>query len=154
SQSGTFTIALAVTDNGGATASASTTATILAVPPVSATTVVMWAANTPAAYMHGNWSRFNDSSAAGQVALRIKDAGAAIVSPALSAPTTYFEQTFTASAGVRYHLWVRMRAENNSTANDSVHIQFNDSITAAGAASLTIGTSGSAAVILQPGPSG
>ena len=42
------------------------------------------------------------------------------VDPALASPANYWEATFTAQAGVAYHLWVRMRAQSDSLANDSV----------------------------------
>ena len=62
--------------------------------------------------------------------------------------------TFQATAGIPYHIWVRERAQNNSLSNDSLHLQFNDSVDAGGAPSMQIGTSGSAECLLQDGPSG
>jgi hypothetical protein len=47
-----------------------------------------------------------------------------------------------------------MKAEGNSTGNDSVHLQFSDSVDAAGAPVARIGTSSSAEFVLQGGPSG
>ena len=76
------------------------------------------------------------------------------VAPALAAPASYAEMTFTATAGIPYHLWVRMRAQNNSSSNDSVHVQFNDSVTSSGSATMRIGSTSSAEVVLQNGPSG
>jgi hypothetical protein len=62
--------------------------------------------------------------------------------------------TFTATAGIPYHLWVRMRAQNDSLSNDSVHLQFSDAVDATGAPTMQIGTTGSAEVVLQDGSSG
>ena len=62
--------------------------------------------------------------------------------------------TFSAAAGTPYHLWVRLRAEQNSFVNDSVHVQFSDSVDGTGAAMMRIGTTGSAEIVLQNGPNG
>ena len=118
-----------------------------------ATTVVLWASQVPAANLHGNWQVLTDSTASGGSALWNVDHGASKIAPALATPANYFEQAFTASSGTRYHLWVRLRAQNNSLANDSVHLQFNDSMTSGGAATMRIGTTSSAEVVLQDGTS-
>jgi hypothetical protein len=59
-------------------------------------------------------------------------------------------------SGAAYHIWARLRAQDNSTANDSIHMQFSDSVTDASSTTpmWRIGTSSSAEVILQDGPSG
>ena len=155
SAAGTVQITLTVTDNAGATASATTTATISTTQGTpSADTVVLWAGNTPLANIHGAWSRLSDSSAAGGVALWNPDAGARKIAPALARPSAYFEQTFQASAGTAYHLWIRMRAQNNSFGNDSIHVQFNDSLNSARQSGFRIGTTDSAEVVLQNGSKG
>jgi phosphatidylserine/phosphatidylglycerophosphate/cardiolipin synthase-like enzyme len=118
--------------------------------PPDAKTVVMWASSaTP----HGTWRLLADSSAAGGSAMWNPNAGAAKISPAKAAPVNYMEMTFPALANVPYHLWIRLRAEGNSTGNDSVHLQFNDSVTATGAPLARIGTTGSAEFVLQDGDS-
>jgi len=76
------------------------------------------------------------------------------LSPAPANPTSYVEMTFNATAGVPYHLWVRLRAQNNSFSNDSVHVQFSDSVNASGTVTMRIGSTSSAEVVLQNGPSG
>jgi hypothetical protein len=154
SAAGTYQITLTATDNAAATASATTTATISTSTqtPPPASTVVLWAGNTLTSNVHGAWSRQTDSTAAGKVALWNPNAGAAKISPALASPTTYFEQTFHASAGVPYHLWVRLRAQNDSLSNDSVHVQFSDSTDVNHTATLRVGTTSSAEIVLQNGP--
>jgi phosphatidylserine/phosphatidylglycerophosphate/cardiolipin synthase-like enzyme len=117
-------------------------------------TVVLWSSKVPAADRHGNWQRQSDTIAAGGSTLWNPDAGQAKIGTALAGPANYFETTFTASAGKAYHLWVRMKAQGNGYANDSIHVQFSDSVTATGAATMRIGTAGSAAVVLQAGDSG
>jgi phosphatidylserine/phosphatidylglycerophosphate/cardiolipin synthase-like enzyme len=120
-------------------------------PPSGATTVVMWASGVPAANLHGNWALLVDSFAAGGAALANADHGAAKIAPALANPTDYFETTFSAMSGTAYHIWVRLRAQNNSTSNDSVHLQFDDSVTSAGGATMRIGTTSSAEFVQQDG---
>ncbi len=122
-------------------------------PPPGATTIVLWASKVPAANVVGNWQSLADSTASGGSALWNVDHGAAKISPALASPANYFEQSFTAYSGTAYHLWVRMRAQNNSLGNDSVHVQFSDSVTSGGGATMRIGTTSSAEVVLQDGSS-
>jgi HKD family nuclease len=123
-------------------------------PPQGGTTIVLWASNTPASAIHGtNWQMLSDSAAAGGAALWNPNQGAAKIVPALASPTSYWEQTFTASAGTAYHLWVRLRAQNNSLSNDSIHVQFNDSVDSLGTAIDRIGTTSSEQVVLQAGSS-
>src|SRR5581483_1255855 len=100
------------------------------------------------------WTQISDSSAAGHAALLNPNNGVSKIAPALAAPINYFEIAFNADAGVSYHLWVRLRASNNQTSNDSVHVQFSDAVDASGAPVARIGTTTSAEVVLQDGPSG
>ena len=82
---------------------------------VSAATSVIRVAAAAAGRMFGTWQTISDATAAGSQALRNPDAGAAKIAPALSNPASYFEATFSADAGRAYHVWVRMRADGNST---------------------------------------
>jgi hypothetical protein len=47
-----------------------------------------------------------------------------------------------------------MRAENDASSNDSVHIQFDDAVDALGASYAAMATSSSAELVLQDGPNG
>lgn len=123
-------------------------------PPAGATTIVIWTGNIPSGSVVGDWTRIPDTTAAGGAALQNTDRARAKVAPALIAPANYFETTFTAMAGVPYHLWIRMRAQPNSTANDSIHVQFNDSTDSVGNPVARIGTATSFEPVLQDGPSG
>jgi hypothetical protein len=120
----------------------------------AAGTIVLRAADVSAASTFGNWRRVADATASGGADLRNPDLGETRISPALASPGTYFETTFSASAGQPYHIWLRMKADNDSTSNDSVHVQFNDSITSAGFPIARIGTINSAAIVLQDGSAG
>jgi hypothetical protein len=120
--------------------------------PPAENTIVIWTGTLPASHIHGQWQGVADSTAAGGLALRNPDVGAAKIVPALASPSNYFEATFDADAGTAYHVWVRMRATADSWANDSIHLQFSDSRTASGAAYARIGTTSSMELVLQAGP--
>jgi hypothetical protein len=122
-------------------------------PPPGDPTIVLWTANASAATITGNWQRLTDTTAAGGAAMWNTDGAQAKISPALAAPPNKFEMTFTAKAGIAYQLWVRLRPQNNSASNDSIHLQFNDSVNSTGAAVMRIGSASSSEVILQDGAS-
>ena len=81
-----------------------------------------------------------DATAAGGAKIRNPNAGAAKITTASATPANYFELTFNAEAGRGYRLWVRGRADSNNWANDSVFVQFNNSVTSAGAETWRIGS--------------
>ena len=121
-------------------------------PPMSdAPTVVIWAGDTTSSNLHGNWRVVADPTAAGGRAVANSNFSHAKITPAFTDPPNYFEATFSARADTPYHLWVRMRAENNSFGNDSVHVQFSDSVTATRLSTMRIGTTSSAEIVLQAG---
>jgi PLD-like domain len=122
-------------------------------PPAGATTVVLYASKgTPV----GDWQVLSDATAAGGKAMWNPNRPAAKIAPALASPASYFELTFPAMGGVAYHVWIRMRAQDNSTSNDSVHVQFSDAVAGAGSTTRTmaIGSTSSGEFVLQDGPSG
>jgi len=126
--------------------------TTSATPPPSnpdATTVVVSAAAGTG--IQGDWSRSSDAGASGGSAMWNPNRSRSKISPALAGPANYFDVTFTAQSGTAYHLWVRLRAEGNATSNDSIHIQFDDSVTFSGTPTMRIGSGSSAEVILQDG---
>jgi Beta-propeller repeat len=92
--------------------------------------VVVYGADVSAAA--GAWQFVSDATAAGGRRLWQPDAGAGKIATASASPTNYFDVTFTAKAGVPYHLWLRMKADADSWQNDSVFVQFSDSIDASG----------------------
>jgi hypothetical protein len=122
-------------------------------PPSGATTIVLWASKTLSTKIHGAWAMIADSTASGGSALRNPDAGQSKISPALASPANYFEQTFTVYGGTAYHVWVRLRAQNNSLGNDSVHLQFTGTVDSFGTPTWRIGTTSSAEFVLQNGTS-
>jgi hypothetical protein len=146
SGAGTGTHALRATayDLAGRSSSATRSVNIGA---AAAPDVVLYAADV--AVRHGAWQTEADASAAGGHRLRNPDAGRPKVEVALAAPADYFEVTFDAQAGIPYHLWLRMRADGNAYANDSVHVQFERSERTPGTAAWRIGTTDSVWVGLQ-----
>jgi hypothetical protein len=88
----------------------------------------------------GSWSVVTDGTAAGGSRIANADAGAAKIVTPLASPAHYFEIAFNANAGTAYHLWMRGRAQDDSPFNDSVHLQFSDSVDASGTAHWRIGS--------------
>lgn len=118
-------------------------------PPAGAMTQVIWASDVQPADVYGRWSPIADPTAAGGVALWNPDKANATIAPALAAPASYFEAAFDAMKGVPYHIWIRLRAQANSLSNNSVHVQFSDSVDPFGTASYRIGTAASQEILLQ-----
>ena len=122
----------------------------------STATIVLFAKDVPV--IAGRWSKTDPSvqpqvtGAADGLALWNANLGnAKIVTGGLAVenPANYFEFTFTAEPRTPYHLWIRMRAENDHYANDSVHVQFSDSVSASGTPVYRIRSTSTAEVVLQ-----
>lgn len=105
---------------------------------VHAREVVLYAGDATA--IAGTWSLVSDSAAAGGTRIWNPDKGAAKINTPLANPANYFEITFQAEAGVAYHFWLRGKADNNYWGNDSVMIQFANSVDVNGAPMYRIGT--------------
>ena len=88
----------------------------------------------------GDWSVNQDPSAATGAGLLNVNRGAAKISAASASPTSYFEMTFDAAAGVGYRLWLRGKATSDYWGNDSVYIQFSDSVDGTGLPKYQIAT--------------
>ncbi|MGE3403272.1 MAG: phospholipase D-like domain-containing protein [Vicinamibacterales bacterium] len=97
-------------------------------PAVGANDVVLWAWR---ATTKPGWSVVSDSSGAGGKRLSNPNLNAPSASPAAE-PAAYFDLGFEAAAGVPYRLWIRGKATSNAWPNDSVWVQFSDSVTAGG----------------------
>ena len=100
--------------------------------------VVLYASETTAKV--GNWLVEADATAAGGNRIRYPDAGGPKLTTAFANPTHYFETTFNAQAGVAYRLWMRGKADANSTNNDSAWVQFSGSVDSNGTPVFRIGT--------------
>jgi len=117
--------------------------------PVTASNVVIWASDVPSSNVHGSWTKETNNSAAGQVALRHPDQGAAKLLAPLASPTNYFDVNFPAVAGQPYRLWIRGRADGDYWGNDSVYAQFSGSLDSSGTSNYRIGTTDGLVVNLE-----
>jgi len=110
--------------------------------------IVLYAAD--ATGIVGNWQLVDDSTAAAGKRLQNADTGGPkIPTSAAASPSSYFEMSFTATAGKAYRLWIRGKAFDNSTLNDDVYVQFSGSVDASGVAVTRIGTTKTTAVNLE-----
>jgi phosphatidylserine/phosphatidylglycerophosphate/cardiolipin synthase-like enzyme len=115
-------------------------------PAGGADDIVLWAWRAGGS---PGWSVVADQTAAGGSRLANANLGAPKVSTPRAEPPQYVDLTFTASAGTPYRLWLRGKAASNSYANDSVWVQFSDSVTSAGEPVYRIGTTSATAVIIE-----
>ncbi|HVF88664.1 MAG TPA: IPT/TIG domain-containing protein, partial [Blastocatellia bacterium] len=127
-----------VTNTSGQSGTLNAGYTYTSPPPPSAPDVVLYASEAPV--KAGSWTVTPDSSAAGGARLLNPDSGAAKLPSPLASPSSYFEMTFNAQAGVPYRLWIRGKAQSDFYGNDSVFVQFSGSVTSSGAATFRIGT--------------
>jgi len=102
-----------------------------------------------ASALTGNWRLEVDPSAALGRRVTNRDLGVLKLSAPRAAPPDYVEFTFNAEAGVNYRLWIRGQAERDHWSNDSVFVQFSDSVTQAGAATWRIGSTSATTVNLE-----
>jgi hypothetical protein len=114
--------------------------------------IVLYA--TDATNLHGNWAIASDATAAGGKLLKSADNGWAATDKPLAAPANFFEASFAANAGTKYHVWLRLRAGGNSKFNDSAYAQFSDAVDAAGAPLFRTGTTAGLVVNLATDASG
>ncbi|HXH07671.1 MAG TPA: carbohydrate-binding protein [Vicinamibacterales bacterium] len=99
--------------------------------------------------IRGNWARVDSWSAADNKKMQSTDQGWSAKDAPLANPTHYFEASFEAQAGVAYRFWLRLRSTNNTSTNDSVWVQFSDSVDGAGNARYRIGTADALGVNLE-----
>jgi hypothetical protein len=81
--------------------------------------------------------------------MRDPNSAAARVNAPLASPTNSFEMTFNAKANTPYRLWMRMKADADSNDNDSVWVQFNNSVDAAANPIFRSGTTSGTIVALE-----
>jgi phosphatidylserine/phosphatidylglycerophosphate/cardiolipin synthase-like enzyme len=117
-----------------------------AAPAPGANDVVLWAWR---AGTGGGWTVTSDSTAAGGNRLANANAGAPTVATPLAAPTQYFDLGFNATPGIPYRLWFRGKALSNSYDNDSVWVQFSDSVTSSGTPTYRIGTTSATNITIE-----
>jgi endonuclease/exonuclease/phosphatase family metal-dependent hydrolase len=113
--------------------------------------ILLRAADVTTPKLFGRWSIVSDASADGGKTWTNPNLDEPKIVPALRAPANYFDMAFTAAAGTPYHLWLRMNAHGDSYYNDSVWVQFSDSMNASGMPAYRIGASDAMAIILEDG---
>src|SRR5206468_9510166 len=109
--------------------------------------VVLYAADATA--VNGDWQMSADMTAAAARVLINPNRGAATVTAPAAAPANYVEIPFTAKGGVYYRIFMRAFAQDDSTDNDSVWIQFSDSVDSSGAPMWRIGSTSGTAIVLE-----
>jgi hypothetical protein len=148
---GSYTLtARAIDDLGAATTSAPVIVTVAPSRPPSTGTVdevVLYPAAD--AQVLGGWTVVTDSSAATGARLQNPDAKAAKVTTALAAPAQAFDVSFEAEAGKPYRLWLRGKASSDSYNNDSIFVQFDNSVDSSGAPIWRIGSTSASSIVLE-----
>lgn len=99
--------------------------------------------------LHGSWRLEEDASAAFGVLMRHPDANAPKVTTPLAEPTNYVEYLVVADSTQVYKLWMRLRADRNYWGNDSLYVQFEGAVDAAGNPVYQIGTTSALAINLE-----
>ena len=82
--------------------------------------------------IQGQWSRVADPTAAGGVRLYDANLGAPKVNTPVADPSSRVIVQFYPEPTLTYKLWVRLKADGNSWANDSVWLQFSGATDASG----------------------
>jgi phosphatidylserine/phosphatidylglycerophosphate/cardiolipin synthase-like enzyme len=144
---GTHTLQAKAYDAAGNTGASSVVGVTLDRTTPPASDIVLYAAD--ASVRVGSWVVVNDTTAAGGTRLRNPNASAAKIVTASANPASYFEMTFNANAGQRYHLWMRGKADSNSYTNDSVFVQFDGTVDSGGNPVYRIGTTSAAEYNLE-----
>jgi hypothetical protein len=101
------------------------------------------------ALFYGAWQRVSDPTAASGYRAWHPDASAPKQVAPLANPTNFLEVQFIADPTQEYKLWLRLKAEGDHWANDSVFVQFTGAKDAAGNPIYEIGTSSALAVNLE-----
>jgi hypothetical protein len=105
--------------------------------PPAPTELVLYAREAVSAV--GNVQVVADPDAAGGARVYFTNVGLPKVTTPVARPTTYIDLTFTADAGIPYHLWMRGSALADCWCNDSAWVQFSDAVDAGGRALYRIG---------------
>jgi hypothetical protein len=114
--------------------------------------IVVYAQDVPSGNIVGaDWSRVADTTAPTGFALKEADRGRAKVTIPVANPATYVDVPFSAEAGVPYHFWFHMKAQNNLFSSDSVYVQFSNATDANLQRIYAIGSTKAASVILENG---
>jgi len=97
----------------------------------------------------GMWTRASSTTGAGGLKMTTPDTGFAATAAPLESPAHYFESNFSAPAGQSYQIWLRLRGAADSKWNESVWVQFGDSVSDSGAPLWRIGSTAALLVNLE-----
>ena len=142
---GTYVFTLTVRDGRGGETTDSLTMTIPSIKEI-----VLWAVDAVA---EGRWTQVADATAAGGVRIYDPNLGAPKVPVPDPEPfgkpggVTFFR--FYADPNETYKLWVRLKADGNSWANDSVWVQFHGATDVSGTPRYEVGTTSGLAINLE-----
>jgi hypothetical protein len=131
---GTYTYTLTVRDDHGGESTDEFQVTILPEPEI-----VLYTRPGEESFLSGNWREVADTTAAEGVRVFYPNAGAAKVTTPLVEPTSLISMIFAADPTQTYKLWVRLKAQDNRGANDSIWMQFSGAVDTTGAPNYRIG---------------
>jgi FG-GAP-like repeat len=138
---GVYHFTLVVRDDHGA--EARSTATLTIVPTQE---IVLYASQ---GLLEGAWQQRLDSTAADGVASWHPNANAPKLAAPLADPMNFLAFDFVPDPSQEYKLWIRLKAEGNNWANDSVFVQFVGAVDGAGHSIYSVGTTSALAVNLE-----
>jgi hypothetical protein len=131
-----------VSDFRGAAVSRTVTATVL-----GPTEIVLHM--TRMRVVAGEWAILGDASAASGLRAYNRNRAAPKVTVPAAQPDDFIEIGFVADPNHAYKLWLRLKADKNSWANDSVWVQFSGATSLEGDAAYRIGTTSGLPVNLE-----
>ena len=140
---GTYTYTVTAVDGRGGSATDTLTVTIAPTKEI-----VLYGADNAEPF-GGAWTKVADASAAGGERLYNPNAGAAKITTPAAEPGSFVTIPFIADPTQAYKLWIRLKADGNNFANDSVWVQFTGSTTAGGAPAYRVGTTSGLEVNLE-----
>jgi hypothetical protein len=143
---GAHSLQAAVSDEAGNRTLSAVTSVTVANPVAPGDEIVLHASD---AIIAGDWRKVYDSTAASGKRLQNPDAGAVRLSYVPTMPSSYVDVWFEALAGKPYRLWIRGKAQADSTLNDAIYVQFKGSVTASGAPVNRIGTTAGLTIDLE-----
>jgi hypothetical protein len=141
-QPGRYEFDLTVNDERGG----SDTRTVAVITVLGPEEIVI---HTDNAWVVGRWSIVNDASAAAGRRVHVPNLGAPKVNAPAASPVSYVDLSFPVDASRTYKLWLRLKADGNGWANDSVWVQFSGATDLAGSPAYRIGTTSGLAVNLE-----
>ncbi|MFC2141397.1 metallophosphoesterase [Acidobacteriota bacterium] len=90
--------------------------------------ITITAADIDTGRIQGKWKKTKDSTALSGYRLDDYPLGRRWFFQPSVEPRDFFETEFETKKGLRYHVWMRMKAHRGSPYHDSVYVQFSDSV--------------------------